>query len=208
MRLFTYILPFDTGFAPNPFYGYCTLACCKPAIRRAAEPGDWIVGLTTKERGNRLVYAMHVAEKITFADYWRDARFALKRPDLRSGDLERHCGDSIYEPIHSGQYRQHAGAHGPEHKDHDLGGEFVLVARDYVYFGVNAFPLPPQFAGIVPGRAHRCNFPSEVVQGVIEYVAGFGFGVHGGPGIWPPKWSAICATPGEAEPGCRSAATC
>ena len=58
MRLFTYIVTSDAGFAPNPFYGYCTLACCKTAIRRAAEPGDWIVGLTPKAHGNRIVYAM------------------------------------------------------------------------------------------------------------------------------------------------------
>src|SRR5512133_214086 len=102
MRLYTYIVKFDTGFAPNPFHGYCTLACCKPAIRRAAEPGDWIVGLTTKERGNRLVYAMHVAQKITFDEYWRDKRFAHKVPDLRSDDPERRCGDNVYEPIGGG----------------------------------------------------------------------------------------------------------
>jgi hypothetical protein len=30
VRLYTYIIRFDTGFAPNPFYGFCALACCKP----------------------------------------------------------------------------------------------------------------------------------------------------------------------------------
>ena len=28
----------------HPFHGWCTLVCCKPAIRRKARPGDWIVG--------------------------------------------------------------------------------------------------------------------------------------------------------------------
>ena len=29
-RLYSYVLRKDTGFAPNPYSGYCTLACCKP----------------------------------------------------------------------------------------------------------------------------------------------------------------------------------
>ena len=45
MKLYSYILTHDTGFSPNPFFGYCTLACCKPDIRRVAKVGDWIVGL-------------------------------------------------------------------------------------------------------------------------------------------------------------------
>jgi hypothetical protein len=208
VRLYTYIIPFDTGFAPNPFYGYCTLACCKPPIRRTAKRGDWIVGLTTKDQRNRIVYAMNVSEKITFADYWRDTRFAFKRPDLRSADLQRHCGDNIYEPVGGGAYRQHAGAHNAENHEHDLEGTFALVASDYAYFGANAIALPPQFAGIVPGRAHRCNFPPEVVQSVVEFIGGLGFGIYGRPAIWPPSWSNSCATPNEPEPGCRKRATC
>jgi len=38
MKLSGYIVRVDTGFAPNPFGRHCTLACCKPTIRRVAEP--------------------------------------------------------------------------------------------------------------------------------------------------------------------------
>ena len=34
MVIYEYVMTDDTGFAPNPFYGICTLACCKPVIRR------------------------------------------------------------------------------------------------------------------------------------------------------------------------------
>lgn len=34
MKIFTYIMTDDRGFAPNPYFGLCTLACCKPKIRR------------------------------------------------------------------------------------------------------------------------------------------------------------------------------
>ena len=84
MKVYSYILTSDTGFAPNPFWGYCTLACCKPMIRRTASVGDWIVGLTPKALGHRIAYAMKVSEKITMADYWRDKRFREKRPKMLS----------------------------------------------------------------------------------------------------------------------------
>jgi len=36
MKVYSYIVAYDSGFAPNPFHGICTLACCKPTIRRTA----------------------------------------------------------------------------------------------------------------------------------------------------------------------------
>lgn len=34
MIVYEYVMTSDSGFAPNPFYGACTLACCKPKIRK------------------------------------------------------------------------------------------------------------------------------------------------------------------------------
>ena len=34
MKLYSYIVARDFGFAPNPFYGFCTLATCKPKIAK------------------------------------------------------------------------------------------------------------------------------------------------------------------------------
>ena len=75
-RLFSYCIPVDDGAAPNPFWGYCTLAICKPAIRRTAEPGDWIVGTGSKRRGvaGHVVYAMRVSKKLSLEDYDRWAQ--------------------------------------------------------------------------------------------------------------------------------------
>ena len=58
MTLYSYTIAIDTGFAPNPFNGFCTLACCKPGIRRTAQDGDYVVGIGPKGSGNRVVYAM------------------------------------------------------------------------------------------------------------------------------------------------------
>ena len=54
MRVFSYVVMHDSGFAPNPFHGHCTLACCKPKIRSQAKAGDIVIGLTT--RSERVVY--------------------------------------------------------------------------------------------------------------------------------------------------------
>jgi len=62
MSVFSYIVTHDSGFAPNPFWGFCTLACCKPMIRKTAVRGDWIVELSPKKLGNRLVFVMEVTE--------------------------------------------------------------------------------------------------------------------------------------------------
>lgn len=58
--LFSYVLARDAGFAPNPFYGVCTLATCKPRIRASAAVGDWIVGTGSgqEDRLGHIVYAM------------------------------------------------------------------------------------------------------------------------------------------------------
>ena len=32
--VYEYVMTSDSGFAPNPFHGTCTLACCKPKIRK------------------------------------------------------------------------------------------------------------------------------------------------------------------------------
>jgi len=55
------------------------------------------VGLTPASDEKRIVCAMHVAEKIPFAQYWPQSKD--KRADLNSTDPERHCGDNIYEPL-------------------------------------------------------------------------------------------------------------
>jgi hypothetical protein len=45
MILYSYCLRYDDRAAPNPYHGICTLVICKPAIRRTANVGDWIIGL-------------------------------------------------------------------------------------------------------------------------------------------------------------------
>lgn len=92
-RLFSYVLRFDNGAAPNSYWNICTLTICKPAIRRSAEKEDWIIGTGSKNSrlkdgnihnlSNHLVYAMKVTHKMTLADYDKYCREKLpdKLPD-------------------------------------------------------------------------------------------------------------------------------
>ena len=95
--MFSYVVRYDFGFAPNPFHGVCTLATCKPQIRRAAAVGDWVVGTGSAPNRltGRLVYSMRVSEAMSYDDYWNDPRFLVKRPNLR-GSLIQAFGDNIY----------------------------------------------------------------------------------------------------------------
>ena len=101
-KLATYVMTTDSGFAPNPFYGYCTLAACTPNHRPyRIEPGDWIVGTSPTGIGNKLIYAMHVSEVMDHDDYYHDKRFARKKPAL-NGSWRNRCGDNIYHKTRKG----------------------------------------------------------------------------------------------------------
>jgi hypothetical protein len=73
-RLFSYTIPIDDGAAPNPFRGMCSLAICKPGIRRVAKEGDWVAGLGSKgapsgDLSGHLVYAMRVETVLSLKQY-------------------------------------------------------------------------------------------------------------------------------------------
>ena len=200
-RLYSYVVTHDSGFSPNPFFGYCTLACCKPAIRRSAKVGDWVVGLTPKSMGNRVVYFMRIDEvKGSFADYWNDRKFARKRP-VRDRTIEMKCGDNIYEPKSAGGYRQIPSMHSngelenPVNKKHDLGGKRVLISETFTYFGHEAIELPPALKSLVVGRAHRCNFTPTEVSNFRDFVSECGVkGVQAAPRKWPSSDNTCAKT--------------
>ena len=166
MKLFTYTIPVDDGAAPNPFGGYCTLAICKPAIRRAARVGDWVAGFGSKTSpsGNlsgKLVYAMEVNQVKSMEDYDRLAscQWPSKVPDINSRDLTRRLGDCIYD-FSVDPPRQRPGVHGPGNQRVDLGGRNVLISSNYFYFGSNAIDLIPELFPILhqtQGHKSRAN---------------------------------------------------
>lgn len=195
MAIYSYIVTHDTGFSPNPFWGYCTLACCKPAIRRTAQAGDWVVGLTRKSHGNRMVYAMEVSEVLAYDRYFGDGRFQQKKPNFDSTKIVRRCGDNIYQPGPDGSYIQlrsmHSRSHGLdqdlETKAHDLGGRNALVSHRFWYFGSQAINLPDGLSCLVAGRGHRKLESESVITALKAFLRRRGEGVAAPPHAWRAK---------------------
>ncbi len=201
MRLFSYIVTHDGGFAPNPFWGYCTLTNCKPAIRRAAHVGDWIVGLSSKARGNRLIYAMRVDEILTYEQYYLDSRFAAKIPDYTKGKIVHRCGDNIYKPLPDGKFQQVQSVHSdgpnenPKQKVHDLNGKFVLVSKRFYYFGSRAIELPQGLNELRVGQAHKNRFAPDVIDAFLKFIVIQPEGVNAPPSRWKSSdssWKMNC----------------
>ncbi len=178
--LFSYIVKVDSGFAPNPFHGYCTLATCKPRIRKAARIGDWVIGTGSKTRGRngRLVYAMHVCEAMTFDEYWNDSRFRAKRPNT-SSDKEDSCGDNIYyrDPKWPRRFCQVPSYHSCpdgrqdyEKLERDTKEDKVLISDDFVYWGGDG-PVIPEFSGInvCHTTQHHKRFDDNAI--VMDFIA-------------------------------------
>jgi hypothetical protein len=156
MKLFSYVVEHDTGLAPNPNNGSCTLVYCKfsnPKVRtknvvELAELGDWIIGTGGKSRKSSghgtIIYIMRVDEKLSFAEYFR--RF----PD-RAHPV----------PLFS--------------KDH---GKFALVSRTFLYFGkkaITADKLPAMklldHRGVEKkGPAFRNNFSEAFIRQLADWV--------------------------------------
>ncbi len=164
MKLLTYIVARDFGFAPNPFHGYCTLATCKPNIRSSASIGDWVVGTGAKGKYNLagyLIYAMKVAEVMDFDSYWNDPRFLCKRP-VMNGSLKQLYGDNIYNQL-DGQWIQENSHHSlnndqPNTKniDHDTRINRILIAVKFVYYGSAAPYILEMFRPYQPINENLC----------------------------------------------------
>ena len=141
MKICSYVMTRDTGFAPNPFHGFCTLAACTPNHQGAKLiKGDWIAGFFTDTEPPCLVYAMQVDKIIRYDDYYRDSLFQCKKPRL-SGSAEERCGDNLYHRNRSGKWIRDKGPyHQDDHSfDQDTRYAIVYVGTRYAYFGGNAY---------------------------------------------------------------------
>lgn len=178
-RIFRYVVATDRGTAPQPFGGFCTLAICKPKIRASAIVGDWVVGFRSKRPGE-VIYAMQVAERLRFADYWQDPRFRKRRPGL-AGDYP----DNIYRPRREGGLEQVPNQiHHADHVVRDLSGKHVLVADRFWYFGRNSVPIPNELLHLVHGHIGHAvdkDRKADDVETLQHWLAAWPIGVHGRP---------------------------
>ena len=200
MKLYSYVVARDYGFAPNPFYQFCTLGTCKPGIRKSAEVGDWIVGTGSTKCGRKghIVFVMRVTEVMSFNDYYSDSRFKQKKPNLR-GSKKQAFGDNIYywnqstcEWIQADSHHSlQDGRPNIVNINHDTQTDRVLISDDYIYWGGEGPQIPLKFrnfcgSDLCAGRGYKCNFSDNMVDEFVEWVRALE--VHGFCGT-PLDWS-------------------
>ncbi|MED5524576.1 MAG: hypothetical protein VX447_07490 [Pseudomonadota bacterium] len=199
MKIFTYKIVRDYGFAPNPFHGVLTLATCKPKIRSGAKIGDLIFGCGSKSNGmiDKIIYVMEVNEKISFDEYWSDAQYESKKPCLYSSKSWWY-GDNIYHRNNDGVWIQEDSHHSFErglinerNVKTDTSSNNVLVSRNFIYWGKNAILMPDflsNFKGesLYPNtRDYRSSFSKELVVRANQWFESIPFrGFKGKPIDW------------------------
>ncbi len=198
MRLYSYVVARDYGFAPNPFGGVCTLATCKPDIRQRAMVGDWIAGLAGASdcKVPSLVYVMRVDEILTYDAYWCDPRFQFKKPS-RIGSVKQLFGDNIYHCNTQSIWQQADSHHScedgtPNQRNiaNDTKSTGVLVGRRFAYWGSKAIGIPYEFLDFEGHtlrlqRGYKSKFPVAFVQAFVDWFNTLGIqGCVAQPFMW------------------------
>lgn len=171
LRTYIYKLTSDRGGAPcapeprSAKRGLLTLSICKPAIRRTAQPGDRILGITSHALANRegyplqaVIYAAIVACVLDPQQYYKPHGKFVSRPDCiyawdratglleHTGKTRLHC-EPAYAASDVGRFPYYQNAH-------------TLLCEDFRYFGLQAVPIPERFPGLMDladrlGQGHR-----------------------------------------------------
>jgi len=200
VRLFSYKMTHDSGFAPNPFGGVLTLATCKADIRKCKRVDDWLVGFTSEKLNGdkvgdeKLIYLMQIEEKICFEDYWKNSKYKNKKPNINSQDAIKKTGDNIYMPIVEIpkaylDYKQLPNYnHNENNKENDLMGKYVLVSSNFYYFGANPVVIPNNIKPKVPVGRARYGWEThdmKVVKDFLSYIESkYEKGIYSHPHTW------------------------
>jgi hypothetical protein len=183
VRLCSYVVVIDSGFAPNPFGDYCTLAVCTPNHQGLRlKSGDWVLGNSSAKTGQRMIYAMRIWVVLDFDQYYRDERFTTKR--ARAGGWRDRCGDNIYFRNADDQWVQAlAFRHtSPEEIRRDTRHPRVFISDHFFYFGENAVVLPDEYVSLTKvGRGCRYH-QGRTAEAFVEWLERtYQPGFHGQP---------------------------
>ncbi len=160
-RIYSYVLRFDDGAAPNPFWKTCTLTICKPAIRRTARIGDWVIGTGSKnsklkdgikyDLSDSLVYAMKITNKLSLPEYDQFCQVKLpeKIPSWFNKDWRRRMGDCIYNFSNLREPTLRKGVHNQSNMERDLSGNNALISDEFYYFGEEPRIIPQNLKQII-----------------------------------------------------------
>ena len=181
MKLCSHVIKHDAGLAPNPFHDYCTTALCTPSHMKAKLiQGDWLIGVSPKKDGNRLVYAMRISERLSMNEYFHDARFESKKPKSDGTACEQ-CGDNIYYQCGAEWTRLPSPFHnGRDHLRKDAGCP-VFVAEHFYYFGTRRVAIPNDLKGVIQER-HGISYKNDLADKFVAWLeANYEPGILGMP---------------------------
>lgn len=179
VKIRQYTLAVNTGFAPCCFRhsrrGYIstellTLANCMADMRRVAEIGEWVAGITPSRMTNRLAFLMRVDGEYTRADYWhifQGSRLdCIYRPNLDSPS----GFDQLPNPWH-----------GRTEKAKDLKCNRILWSQTFFWFAQSydlrnktptGLAVPARYRDVAVSRRSMygtfCKLPAEFVEWVAR----------------------------------------
>lgn len=190
MKLYSYTMPKGSGLAPNPYFGYCTLATGKPIVRKCAQVGDWIAvyGMADTVLHGKLVALMRVDEVMTYDAYWEDERFREKRPAF-DGEKMYEQGDNIYhrEGLRWVQERSCLtladGNVDEMTLKRDTQTNRVMIAKEFYYFGNDAIAVPDAFQSLVARTSGNSVYTDQnLITAFVNYInENYDMGILGSP---------------------------
>lgn len=170
--LFSYIVDHDTGYAPNPFNGVCTLAYCKYPMRPHVQKDDYVIGVGKKELGNRVVYAMRVTETLEHDLYLLDQRFEDRRGDYDNSNAKEEIAESSQ----------------------------ALISDDFVYWGGEGPDVPERLRGLIVERqGYKSKINAPLID---EFLKWFKRQKRGCLGTPTAMLHANAASTGKSKKGC------
>lgn len=198
-KVYVYVLSRDFGFAPNPFYGYETLATCKPVIRKNADIGDIVIGIgsRTSNYKNKVLFAMKVTMKLTFNEYYSSSRFQCKKP-MVFGTRKKQYGDNIYH-FENDNWVQDDSHHSYDNGvtnyinlNKDTSSDNVLISEEgsWVYYGTEAIELPASMSYIFDVRRGHRVYKQEF-EIIENYFNDKYLGYQGRPIEWARKGGLV-----------------
>ena len=185
-RIYSYVLRFDDGGAPNPFWGTCTLTICKPTIRRTARIGDWVIGTGSKnsklkdgkkyDLSDSLVYAMKITDKLTLEQYDKFCLENLKEkiPSWFNKDWRKRMGDCIYDYSNQRETKLRKGVHNELNVKRDLSGNNSLLSTEFYYFGEEPRIIPENLKRIIKkNQGHLRIENADLLFDFEKWISGF-----------------------------------
>jgi len=166
-RIFLYKMTVDNGGAPCVQDNLLSLAICKPAIRRTAKTGDWLLGIGGKSLHGRLIYMAEVTETVDLGLYYSLSRYKERK-------------DCIYEFNEEGKlqvrrdalYHEDGSSLARDVGTPDASGRYpsarVLLSRNFCYLGRNgtaeSLSSYPALRDLLDGltQGHRVNHSPAV----------------------------------------------